>query len=852
MNKFFTLLVPILMGLQTYAQVRYAYLPEGKTSFQTSTDKLIVGFKEGHNPGSHVMNLLNLFASDAGPDYKVGVSKWNIFTLRDQEKFPDSLSRILSSIRGDSDVAYANPFLLYKDGTLQGLTDQVIVRVKASGNLQALASLYTHLSVYVVKENPYTAREYFLTIHPAPGMDALDVADSLYGTGLFEYAEPDFVKFGILKTVKAPNPPPTPNDPLFGDQWNLLNTGQYDGTAGSDIKAPEAWCTTTGTGIKIAIIDEGVDLVHPDLKANLLPGYDALGQGTNGAPTGNDAHGTACAGIAAAIANNDLGVAGVANTCKIIPVRAGSLGSISTSAATTGIGWAASAAGGSADVFSCSWGGGSSSSSLNTAIANAISSGRGGKGCVFLFSSGDANTTPILYPSNLPNVVSVGGTNMCDQRIVVTTTTAPNTCNYDTRLETAALSWGSTYGTGLGIVAPGINIATTDMSGAPGFCAVAGQGWICSGTDYLLNFDGTSASCPQAAAVVALILSVNPSLYYSGAINILETTADKVGGYSYSSYLTNGYWNDEMGYGRIDAGAAVGAALASGGISGPSYICSGSATYSVTPPSTVTTTWSLSGTPATLSCTTCNSTTLTPGSAGSVILTATFSNACGAIPGSTITKSINLKENPLTETNTQGACSGTTQTWTLSVAPSSEGSNYDWYVSYLGTNASIYINSPGASQTLVDVTGGGTVSLKYTDICGVAQTNGATVYSECGGEEFVMAPNPASSSVIVSPAENTAIGAKEASSMALNLSPSSTLSLNADSLNKSRTTNGYGTSYIQMIKIYDVNGTLKKMVNFSTPVKQATLNVADLIPGLYFVQIFDGRLFSTKKLIIQK
>jgi len=66
----------------------------------------------------------------------------------------------------------------------------------------------------------------------------------------------------------------------------------------------------------------GVDLTHPDLQANLLPGYDASGNNSGGAPVwSTDNHGTACAGIVGAIKDNNLGISGVAPSCKIIPIH---------------------------------------------------------------------------------------------------------------------------------------------------------------------------------------------------------------------------------------------------------------------------------------------------------------------------------------------------------------------------------------------------------------------------------------------------------------------------------------------------------------------------------------------------
>ena len=88
------------------------------------------------------------------------------------------------------------------------------------------------------------------------------------------------------------------------------------------MKVDKAWKISTGVGIKIAVLDSGVDLLHPDLKNNLLKGFDATGKNSKGAhrTNSNDAHGTACAGIIAA-ENNSIGTRGVAFNSKVIPVR---------------------------------------------------------------------------------------------------------------------------------------------------------------------------------------------------------------------------------------------------------------------------------------------------------------------------------------------------------------------------------------------------------------------------------------------------------------------------------------------------------------------------------------------------
>lgn len=194
------------------------------------------------------------------------------------------------------------------------------------------------------------------------------MANYFYETGKFEFAEPNFLK--IIKRHCV-------NDTYFSDQWALQNTGQQNGTSGADIKACQAWQITTGRDIiRVAVIDEGVDLVHPDLINNLVGGFDATGQGSNGAPQGDDAHGTACSGVIAANGNNSIGVTGIAFTSKIVPIRiaygsnnacdASRLWITSDLWIADGINWAWNPSFGNADILSNSWGGGSPQASLPT------------------------------------------------------------------------------------------------------------------------------------------------------------------------------------------------------------------------------------------------------------------------------------------------------------------------------------------------------------------------------------------------------------------------------------------------------------------------------------------------------
>jgi subtilisin family serine protease len=448
----------------------------------------------------------------------------------------------INKYKGSLDVVSALPMLEYNDGVIQGLSDEFIVKLKTGTTLGQLQNLAAINNCSIVKENSFVPNQFLVSVSKTSALNSLQLANIFYETGLFEFAEPNFFRQNILDS----------NDPIFELQWNLKNTGQNGGTAGVDIKAEQAWTITQGNAnIKVAVVDDGVDLTHPDLIANILPGFDASGNNSSGAPVfSSEIHGTACAGIIAAVKDNGIGISGVAPNCKIKPVHAGDgSSSYPNQWLADGIVWAYQSG---ADVISNSWSGGSPSTVITNAINAAVSHGRhNDKGCVIVFSSGNKNNPSVPYPSNLPNVIAVGAVDRCGVKAGMSSV-APNSCDpwyYGSN------NPGSSYGVALDVVAPWANIPTTDRQGNFGY----------NTTDYYL-FGGTSAACPHVSGVAALILSVNPDLTGQQVRDIIESTAQKVrntaqpdGLYNYqtTSGHPNGTWHEEMGYGLVDAYAAV-------------------------------------------------------------------------------------------------------------------------------------------------------------------------------------------------------------------------------------------------------------------------------------------------------
>ncbi|MBH0122516.1 S8 family serine peptidase [Rhodococcus sp. CX] len=236
-------------------------------------------------------------------------------------------------------------------------------------------------------------------------------------------------------------------------------------------------------------------------------------------PNFSFAHGTRVAGIAAAGNSNFKGVSGMAGDCPIMPIA---LVDNSISEIARGIVYATDTG---ARVINMSFGGYPRSSVIEHAIEYAYN-----RNVVMCAASGNGNQGTISFPANHPYVIAVGATQ-----------------NNDTRVSIPG-SWGSNWGDELSVMAPGIPIGTTD---------VQGNGDLGDTRDYFTRMDGTSAAAPHVSGLAALILSVESSLTPDEVRNLIERSADKVGGVGYPIQRKNGRWSTFMGYGRINALTAI-------------------------------------------------------------------------------------------------------------------------------------------------------------------------------------------------------------------------------------------------------------------------------------------------------
>jgi subtilisin family serine protease len=323
-------------------------------------------------------------------------------------------------------------------------------------------------------------------------------------------------------------PQVVPPDPLYPLQHYLKNTTDVYNGIPVDINAEPAWNLTTGAGIRIAVLDDGIDISHPDFgPVTDTASYDVFNGvlGTAFAPAANDDHGTPVAGIIFA-RHNSTGVAGIAPAAGIRSVRLRSSNQGATaSQLAAAIQWSWST--GAAHVVNGSIAISVPSTQITNAINDGRSLGRGGRGTVFVFAAGNYNSTPkpVAYPANLPGVVAVGAIT-----------------------KSGPLTYYSGVGPEVDIVAPsgpnlgcgGGDILTLDLFGPYG-CNTGPGG---SANDYTL-FTGTSAATPQVAGVAALIIAMRPTLSEYGVRQRLCGSARAWGP------------SNEYGCGKLDAGRAL-------------------------------------------------------------------------------------------------------------------------------------------------------------------------------------------------------------------------------------------------------------------------------------------------------
>jgi subtilisin family serine protease len=301
----------------------------------------------------------------------------------------------------------------------------------------------------------------------------------------------------------------TPNDTGFATQWNF---GTFAGSNG--VNAEAAWTGTHGSSsIKVAVLDTGADMAHPELTGKLVDPWNVVSGTTD--VTDTQGHGTAVSGLIAALTNNASGLASLGWDTQVMPIKVGN-GLFFDSDIIIGLDRAIAHG---ANVVNLSLGGDCNSAPFADAIERVQTSG-----ALVVAAAGNSflppANNPVFYPAAQPGVLGVGATGHDGAR-------APY----------------SETGDFVDLVAPG-GTGDTASNNIPVLHA--------AGTTFPTAAAGTSFSSPTVAAAAALVLAKNPLLSPSEAGEVLERTAHDLGAAGYDT---------TYGAGILDAGAAVDAAI---------------------------------------------------------------------------------------------------------------------------------------------------------------------------------------------------------------------------------------------------------------------------------------------------
>jgi subtilisin family serine protease len=460
------------------------------------------------------------------------------------------------------------------------LSNQFIARFGRGVSAADIAALNAGYGVDVVGVDPYVQNQYLLQLKPGAGNGVLDMAARYEEDGKVDFAHPNFWR---LHTTFDQ----TPFDPFLANQWHHRNTGASGGVVDADADTTWAWDFGYGSpDVVIGVVDQGVQLTHPDLQANIYSnpgetagngidddgnglvddknGWNFQGCGASTLPCGSsdpnpqvgtDNHGTAVAGVAAARANNATGVAGSCPNCKIMSLRV-HFPSLSDQTVINVFEYAANMG---VNILNNSWGHTSPSSAVDTAVAEAIEDAADAGSMIF-WAAGNGDSDGWCddsYPSLNDSVMAVSSSTNLDKRVVE-----------------------AAWGTCVDILAPShrgyaepyngtLNVTTTDRSGATGYNSANPPPLAClaepANTDYTNCFGGTSSATPLVAGIAGLIMSANGSLDRSAIQQLLQDTADKVvDSVADYNHNTGRSTPETHAYGRVNAYEAVRVAATAG------------------------------------------------------------------------------------------------------------------------------------------------------------------------------------------------------------------------------------------------------------------------------------------------
>lgn len=435
-----------------------------------------------------------------------------------------------------------------ESGLLRTFKREIVIRFRRGTRQATRARILGKLGLRVRRRNAFVTDQVvaFDASRARSGEVLLDVANECAGLDEVLFAAPNFVsqyRRGLAGPPAA--------------QWHLENRARASGQLlGEDVDARGAWELTRGSReVVVAVLDDGVDVAHPLLRANVWrnptrSARDTLGRDFflpddhpdhfNPRPKkfrypydempGNDIHGTPCAGVVAAVGPAAFGIAPGARVLAVKIFHADEF------AADERVADAIRYASTRADVLSCSWSGGASPD-VQLALEDVKRLGRKGRGSAVLCATGNESLpqrpAPVGFPASDPNAIGVGAST--DQGKLA------GYSNVGSEVDFVAPSSGGVLGiftTDVSLPGRGFNVGRAERGGRDGLCTN--------------EFGGTSSAAPLAAGIAALVLSANPGLASEEVRDVLRGSADKIG----TGYDAQGF-SQRFGYGRVNAAKAV-------------------------------------------------------------------------------------------------------------------------------------------------------------------------------------------------------------------------------------------------------------------------------------------------------
>lgn len=491
---------------------------------------------------------------------------------------PSRLEELMRAARNSPAVTFVSHVyqMVQSPGTLLYLTDQITLQFNEAVEADRMHAIATAAGLRILKLIASVPKAFVFQVTAASTANPLKLAAQLIQQPEVLLAEPN------VAVLRQPYYRPRESD--YAQQWYLHHEGGEELMAGSHIFAEPAWNLTRGKRTTaVAVVDDGIDLSHPDFQSEgkIVAPLDLQKGALTASAQTSDQHGTACARLITAD-ETGRGMIGVAPGCVLMPIRIGEF--IDDQTIEQICEWVIEKG---ADVVCCSWGAAATYYPLSlrqrVALTQAATQGRSGRGCVILFPAGNANRPidGIVQEQGWGDQVLQGATHWLNGFALHPDVIAVAACT-SLNQKSACSNWGNS----IAVTAPGGQTAPTLLTQQLGALLTAptlpapqpGRPIRLSSVPRSQPADrttsteeepppilgGTSAACALVTGVAALILSINPDLTAQDVRQILEQTADRIVdrqpdaqlGLSLGLYNADRYsaW---FGYGKVNAIKAV-------------------------------------------------------------------------------------------------------------------------------------------------------------------------------------------------------------------------------------------------------------------------------------------------------